>query len=118
MKHGASPDLPVAMVRWGTTGSQQTITGTLATIGAIAADFKPPAVTIIGDVVRQRETLNWFEKRPLFGKRIVVTCSREQASDLVRQLNDLGADVLELPTSGSPPKTRADAKGGHGDGGV
>ena len=67
MKHGAAPNTPVAMVRWGTTGNQQTITGTLATIGAQATDFKPPALTIIGEVVRQRETLNWFEKRPLFG---------------------------------------------------
>jgi uroporphyrinogen III methyltransferase/synthase len=98
--HGASPDTPVAMVRWGTTGQQRTITGTLATIADVAAEaeFKPPAVTIIGEVVRLRETLNWFERRPLFGKRIVVTRSRSQASDLVRQLTDLGAEVLEIPT--------------------
>jgi len=100
LKHGAAQDTPVAMVRWGTTGQQQTVTGTLATIAAAAeqAGFKPPAVTIIGEVVRLRETLNWFEKRPLFGRRIVVTRSREQASELVRQLTDLGADVLEIPT--------------------
>src|SRR5206468_4247288 len=71
MKHGASPETPVAMVRWGTTGKQQTVTGTLATIGT--AKLEPPALAIIGEVVRQRETLNWFEERPLFGKRIVVT---------------------------------------------
>jgi len=105
MKHGTSPNLPVAMVRWGTTGQQQTITGTLATIEQVAMDFKPPAVTIIGEVARLRDTLNWFEKRPLFGKRIVVTRSREQASELVRQLSDLGADVLEIPTIRiTPPK--------------
>jgi uroporphyrinogen III methyltransferase/synthase len=100
MRHGAPPETPVAMVRWGTTGKQQTIQGTLATIADVAAkaDFKPPAVTVIGEVARLREKLNWFEKRPLFGKRIVVTRSREQASELVRQLNDLGADVLEIPT--------------------
>jgi uroporphyrinogen III methyltransferase/synthase len=100
MKHGLSGDTPVAMVRWGTTGKQQTITGTLATIAEIAdkADFQPPAVTVIGEVARLRENLNWFERRPLFGKRIVVTRSREQASELVRQLSDLGADVLEIPT--------------------
>lgn len=108
MKRGAAPDTPVAMVRWGTTGRQQTMTGTLATIGALAADFKPPALTIIGDVVRQRDTLNWFERRPLFGRRIVVTRSREQASDLVRQLGELGADVLEIPTIRiEPPKSLA-----------
>jgi uroporphyrinogen III methyltransferase/synthase len=105
MRHGASAATPVAMVRWGTTGHQQTITGTLGTIGVLAAEFKPPAVTIIGDVVRQREVLSWFEKRPLFGQRIAVTRSREQASELVRQLSELGADVLEIPTiSIKPPK--------------
>jgi uroporphyrinogen III methyltransferase/synthase len=100
VKHGASPELPVAMVRWGTTGQQQTITGTLATIADVAAKtgFKAPAVTIVGEVAGLRGTLNWFEKRPLFGKRIVVTRSREQASELVRQLTELGADVLEIPT--------------------
>jgi uroporphyrinogen III methyltransferase/synthase len=100
IRHGASPETPVAMVRWGTTGRQQTIQGTLATIADIAskADFKPPAVTVVGEVVRLRENLNWFEQRPLFGRRIVVTRSREQASELVRQLSELGADVLEIPT--------------------
>ena len=100
IRHGASPETPVAMVRWGTTGRQQTIQGTLATIADVAskADFKPPAVTVVGEVVRLRENLNWFEQRPLFGRRIVVTRSREQASELVRQLSELGADVLEIPT--------------------
>jgi uroporphyrinogen III methyltransferase / synthase len=110
MKHGAAATTPVAMVRWGTTGNQQTITGTLKTIAKVVAKagFKAPAVTIVGDVVRQRKTLNWFEKRPLFGKRIVVTRSREQASELVRQLAELGADVLEIPTICiTPPKDPA-----------
>jgi len=100
LKHGAAAATPVALVRWGTTGNQQTITGTLGTIATVVAKagFKPPAVTIIGEVVHQRETLNWFETRPLFGKRIVVTRSRDQASELVRQLSELGADVLEIPT--------------------
>ena len=105
VKHGMAPATPVAMVRWGTTGSQQTITGTLKTIAGVVTKtgFKPPAVTIIGDVVKQRTTLNWFENRPLFGKRIVVTRSRDQASDLVRQLSELGADVLEIPTIRTAP---------------
>jgi uroporphyrinogen III methyltransferase/synthase len=110
MKHGAAPTTPVAMVRWGTTGQQQTITGTLATIADVVAEsgFKPPAVTIVGEVAKLRETLNWFEQRPLFGKRIVVTRSREQASELVRQLTELGADVLEIPTiTITPPKDLA-----------
>ena len=107
MRHGAAAETPVAMVRWGTTGKQQTIQGTLATIADVAtkADFQPPAVTVIGEVARLRDKLNWFERRPLFGKRIVVTRSREQASELVRQLTDLGADVLEIPTIRvEPPK--------------
>ena len=105
IRHGASPETPVAMVRKGTTGEQQTITGTLATIADVVAKakFKAPAVTIIGDVVKLREKLSWFENRPLFGKRIVVTRSREQASELVRQLAELGADVLEIPTIAIKP---------------
>src|SRR5262249_44980093 len=58
----------------------------------------PPAITIIGDVVKLRPKLNWFERRPLFGQRIVVTRTREQASQLSKQLTELGADILEIPT--------------------
>jgi uroporphyrinogen III methyltransferase/synthase len=91
---------PVAMVRWGTTGRQQVIEGTLETIATVAskAGFSAPAVTIIGDVVTLRSKLNWFERRPFFGKRIVVTRTREQASQLSRQLIERGSDVLEIPT--------------------
>ncbi len=53
---------------------------------------------MIGNVVKEREKINWFEKRPLFGKRIVVTRTREQAGELSKALRDLGADVIELPT--------------------
>jgi uroporphyrinogen III methyltransferase/synthase len=97
---GLPAETPVAIVRWGTTGQQQSIEGTLATIAKIAADknFSAPAITIIGDVVKLRAKLNWFEHRPLFGQRIVVTRTREQASQLSKQLNDLGAAVLEIPT--------------------
>jgi len=107
ISYGCPAETPVAMIRWGTTGQQQTIQGTLASIGEVAerTGFKPPAVTVIGEVARLREQLNWFERRSLFGKRIVVTRSREQASELVRQLTELGADVLEIPTiSIKPPK--------------
>jgi uroporphyrinogen III methyltransferase/synthase len=100
VKHGARADLPVALVRWGTTGRQQTLVGTLADIaGKVeAASFKAPAVAILGDVVKLRESLNWFETRPLFGKRIVVTRTRKQAGALSSRLRELGADVFELPT--------------------
>jgi uroporphyrinogen III methyltransferase / synthase len=110
MRHGAAPETPVAMVHRGTTGQQQTIQGTLATIADVAtkAGFQPPGVTVIGEVARLREKLNWFERRPLFGKRVVVTRGREQASELVRQLADLGADVLEIPTIRiKPPQSLA-----------
>jgi len=98
--NGLPDSTPAAMVRWGTTGRQQTIQGTLATIAKLAEDrqFKAPAVTIIGEVVQLRSKLNWFENRPLFGQRIVVTRTREQASELSSQLRELGAEILEIPT--------------------
>lgn len=100
MEHGANPSMPVAMVRWGTLGRQRTIHGTLKEIGRISADarFAAPAVVIFGDVVTLREKLNWFETRPLFGKRIMVTRTRKQAGALTAGLRGLGADVYELPT--------------------
>jgi len=98
--HGMDKATPVGMVRWGTTGRQQSIEGTLGNIAALVAEkkFTAPAVTIIGGVVNLRSKLNWFEHRPLFGRRIVVTRTREQASQLSRQLLEFGAEVLEIPT--------------------
>ena len=107
IKHGARADLPVALVRWGTTGRQETLVGQLDNIAKKVAEvgFKAPAVCIMGDVVSLREKLNWFEKRPLFGKRIVVTRTRKQAGALSSKLRELGADVIELPTIRiEPPK--------------
>lgn len=99
-EEGLDPETPVAMVRWGTTGRQRTITGTVATIADVVTEtgFKAPAVTVIGDVVDLRPRLNWFEARPLFGQRIVVTRTRTQASQLSKQLVRLGAEALEIPT--------------------
>lgn len=98
--NGADPATPVGMVRWGTRGDQESIEGTLGTIADLVAEkkFRSPAVTVIGGVVGLRAKLNWFEKRPLFGKRVVVTRTRQQASQLSRQLQELGAEVLEIPT--------------------
>jgi uroporphyrinogen III methyltransferase/synthase len=98
--NGKSPDTPVALIRWGTTPRQQTVTGTLDNITERVekAGLKAPAIIVVGEVVDLRKTLKWFETRPLLGKRIVVTRAREQASDLVRQLSELGADCLEYPT--------------------
>ncbi|MGD2030707.1 MAG: uroporphyrinogen-III C-methyltransferase [Desulfobacterales bacterium] len=98
--HGMDPDTPVALIRWGTTPRQITVTGTLHTISERAKDagFKPPAIIVVGQVVKLREMLKWFENRPLMGLRIVVTRAREQASELVERLSDFGAECLECPT--------------------
>lgn len=97
---GMAGETPVAIVHRGTTGRQQSIEGTLRTIAAVASqkDISAPAITIIGDVVKLRPKLNWFERRPLFGQRVVVTRAREQADPFSKQLSDLGAEVLEIPT--------------------
>ena len=100
IENGAAGDTPIALTRWATTGAQKTLVGTIATIADLAEreNFGAPAVAVIGSVVRERAKINWFEKRPLFGKRIVVTRTREQAGELSKSLRDLGADVIELPT--------------------
>ena len=96
---GRSPETPVAVIRWGTTPDQRTVTGTLADIvqRVRAAKLQPPAITVVGEVVRLRETLAWFEDRPLFGKRVLITRTRRQASTLARLLADEGAAPIELP---------------------
>ena len=100
LRQGVRNDLPVALVRWATTGRQETLTGTLEDIAqrAVASGFAAPAVAVFGEVVALRKTLNWYEKRPLSGKRIVVTRTRKQASALSDKLRALGAQVIELPT--------------------
>lgn len=97
---GQSPDTPAAVVQWATTGMQRTVTGTVKTLPAKVrkAGLGAPAIIVIGDVVREREQLNWFESLPLFGRRIVVTRTRAQAGELSVRLRRLGADVLEMPT--------------------
>jgi uroporphyrinogen III methyltransferase / synthase len=100
IRHGRDPETPAALIRWGTTPRQRTITGTLTTMvrKAEEAALLPPAILVVGKVVELRETLNWFEIRPLLGKTIVVTRTRDQASDLVERLAALGAECLEFPT--------------------
>lgn len=106
--HGMDAATPIAMVRWGTTGRQQSIAATLADIGEVAANAKigPPTVAVIGDVVALRAKLNWFERRPLFGQRVVVTRAREQAGQLAVRLQELGAEVLAVPTIKIEPPTQ------------
>jgi uroporphyrinogen III methyltransferase/synthase len=104
---GARKDLPVALIRWATTGRHKTLVGTLENIAQRVAEenFAAPAIAVFGDVVSLRAELNWFEDRPLFGKRIVVTRTRAQAGVLTEQLRNLGADVIELPTIRIEPPT-------------
>lgn len=96
---GRPADTPAAVIERATYPSQRVVTGTLATIAdhARAAAVTAPAITIIGDVVRLREEIEWFERRPLAGQRIVVTRARAQASSLSSRLRELGADVIEMP---------------------
>jgi uroporphyrinogen III methyltransferase / synthase len=99
-ENGVRADLPVALVRWATTGRQRVIESTLENIAQRVAeeDFGPPAVAIFGDVVSLGKELNWAAERSLAGKRIVVTRTRKQAGALSVRLRDLGAEVIELPT--------------------
>lgn len=100
LDHGRSPSTPVALVRWATNPCQQVLVGTLADIADRAEEFgfKPPAVTIVGEVVALREKLQWFERRPLCGTKIVVTRAAEQAGEFSTKLAARGATVLECPT--------------------
>jgi uroporphyrinogen III methyltransferase/synthase len=100
IQHGRSAQTPVALVRWGTTPRQEVLSGTLGTIAdlADAQGFKPPAVTIVGQVVTLREKLRWFDGRPLFGKKLMVTRAANQAGEFAAMLAERGATVLECPT--------------------
>ncbi len=99
-KHGMDPQTPVALVRWGTTGRQETLEGTLGNIASRIREvgFSAPAVAVFGEVATLRHKLGWFEKRPLSKKKIVVTRTRQQAGVLSAALRELGSDVYELPT--------------------
>jgi uroporphyrinogen III methyltransferase / synthase len=100
VENGMPADTPAAAIRWGTMPAQRTVVGTVGTLAqrVVEAQLKPPALTIIGRVVAMRDVMNWFESRPLFGQTIVVTRTRQQASDLTDRLTALGADVIEAPT--------------------
>jgi uroporphyrinogen III methyltransferase/synthase len=98
MAHGRSAQTPVAVIHWGTRPQQQVVTGNLQDIAERAADLQPPTIIVVGEVVSLREQLNWFERLPLFGKRIVITRGRDQAASLRQTLTELGAEVIEIPT--------------------
>jgi len=96
---GRSPDTPAAAVRWATRPEQERLTGTLSTLpGLIAASgMKPPATIVVGEVVALSPKLNWFERLPLFGKRVLVTRTNEQNGEFARKLRQFGAKVIEQP---------------------
>lgn len=100
MEAGQGGDVPAAAIQWAATGRQKSVTATVATLADAVENvgISSPAVVVIGEVVALAPQLDWRSKLSLCGKRIVVTRTREQASDLCNQLQTLGADVIELPT--------------------
>jgi len=100
IRHGRISITPVALIEWGSHPIQRSVIGTLADIveKAAKAAIHPPVVIVVGEVVSLRKHFNWFETRPLFGKRIVVTRAREQAAEFLDRLSDLGAEAISLPT--------------------
>jgi len=97
---GKPKDTPVAVIRWGTTPKQKTVVGTLKNIVKLSRKnrISPPAIIVVGETVTLRKELSWFEKRPLFAKRVIVTRTRSQAGVLSERLKELGAEVIEIPT--------------------
>jgi uroporphyrinogen III methyltransferase/synthase len=100
IENGMPAQRPVAVISKATTREQRTVAGTLSNIESrvAAAKLPTPALIVVGEVVKMRDVINWFETKPLFGKRVVVTRAREQASELKRLLEDAGAQVLQFPT--------------------
>ncbi|MFN3406400.1 MAG: uroporphyrinogen-III C-methyltransferase [Caldimicrobium sp.] len=100
IRAGKNSQTPCAVIQWGTTPKQRTVMGTLENIveEVKKAGLTAPAIIIVGDVVKLRRNFNWYEKKPLFGKKILVTRTREQASKLSQALFELGAEIIEIPT--------------------
>lgn len=108
IENGRSPDTPVAVIRWGTRADQTTLVGNLRNMPELVKEneIKPPAVMVVGDVVKLREKLKWYEKKPLFGQRILVT--REHSVGF-EPLGELGAEIIEFHTiKTAPPEDWAD----------
>ncbi|GMW00619.1 MAG: bifunctional uroporphyrinogen-III C-methyltransferase/uroporphyrinogen-III synthase [Candidatus Hydrogenedentota bacterium] len=114
---GRSPDTPAAVVQWGTYPRQISVTGTLSTIAALAQEqsIDPPSILVVGEVVKLHDSISWYEHRPLFGKRIVVTRARGQAGELSKSLRELGADVFEFPTIAIEPADSDESYAHAGD---
>jgi uroporphyrinogen III methyltransferase/synthase len=105
IENGRAPETPVAVIRWGTRSEQTTLVSNLKDISNLVKerDIKPPAVMVVGDVVKLRENLKWYEKKPLFGQRILVTREYSEGFEL---LEELGAEIIEFPTIEVVPPDR------------
>ncbi|WP_338451191.1 uroporphyrinogen-III C-methyltransferase [Niallia oryzisoli] len=99
IENGKAPETPVILIQWGTFSRQKTLEGTLSTIAALAAEqqFSNPAITLVGDIISLREKINWFEKKPLFGRQVLLARTGYQSSGLAQALTEQGADVIEFP---------------------
>ncbi len=99
IENGKSKDTPVALIQWGTFGRQKTLEGTLSTIAdlVVANGFSNPAITLVGEIVSLRKKIQWFEKKPLFGKQILLARTGIYPSGLAQALTEQGADVIEFP---------------------
>lgn len=108
IEHGKPADTPAAVVRWGTRPDQKTVVGTLGDIAGQVKEerIRPPAVMVVGNVVRLRDTLKWYEKKPLFGQRILIT--REYTQDYA-PLEELGAEIFEFPAIKTVPPENFDS---------
>ncbi len=108
IENGKNPGTPVSIIQWGTRTEQRTLIGKLHNIAQLVKEqgFSNPAIIIVGQVVSLREKLQWFEKRPLFGKRIIVTRARHQASALSQVIEDLGGEAWEFPAIEIAPPTQ------------
>ncbi len=100
IRHGKDPETPAALIRWGTTADQETLSGTLSSIDnlAIKKGFSPPSILVVGRVSGLRESLDWFERKPLFGRGVVITRPEAQAAGLADLLRRQGARVIAFPT--------------------
>ncbi|KLU66860.1 uroporphyrinogen-III C-methyltransferase [Desulfosporosinus acididurans] len=109
MENGKEPTTPVGIIQWGTRPEQRTLVGSLRTIAEKVKEegFTNPSIIIVGEVVSLREKLQWFEKKPLFGQRIIVTRARHQASELSQAIESLGGEAWEFPTIEIAPPTDA-----------
>ncbi|SHJ23282.1 uroporphyrinogen-III C-methyltransferase [Halodesulfovibrio aestuarii] len=100
IENGMDPETPAALVHWGTTAKHRSMAATIGTLPeeGVKQGFTSPSLIVVGNVVKLRDELNWFEQLPLRGKGVVVTRAREQASGMAKSLTKLGANVIQFPT--------------------